>query len=110
MWCNISPTFWHGVQLDTCFVFVVAADAKADADAFSNGGFASATADAAAFTNGGFASADVDASASSRGGRASASADATAFSKGGKGGSFASECSVHLKHRYILVVNQQHGT
>jgi hypothetical protein len=71
----------------------VAAGAKADADAFSNGGFAAADADAAAFTKGGFASAGADASASSRGGLASASADATAFSKGG-GAASARESSL----------------
>jgi hypothetical protein len=49
-----------GLKVHCLFLSVVGAGANADADAFSNGGFASADADAAAFTKGGVASAAAD--------------------------------------------------
>ncbi len=82
------------------------AAADANAKAFGNGGFAAANADAKAFTNGGgFAAADADAKAFTNGGGfAAADAKATAGSIGGRGGSFASEYGCHFTGTTRLVV------
>ncbi len=58
-----APAHTHTAAVWCC----LHADAKADANAFTNGGFAKADADATAFTNGRFAAADAKATAATSG-------------------------------------------
>ncbi len=80
---------WRSVQQTMAMQLLVAASrmpllriagAKADANAFTNGGFAKADADATAFTNGGFAAADAKATAVSGNGGAAAARELTMLS------------------------------